>query len=114
MLWGIAPSNVGGGSVRSQGRRYSHRGCQVPGVGISIVFLAVGAILDFAVTGNTDQHGFNINTVGLILMVLGGVGLLVSLIVFGARERAWYGPRRKRTVVDDGYGHVAQREDIYD
>ena len=33
----------------------------MPGVGISVVVFAVGAVLDFAVTVNPDQHGFTIN-----------------------------------------------------
>jgi hypothetical protein len=37
----------------------------------------VGAILKFAIT--TTAHGVNINTIGVILMIVGGVGLVISL-----------------------------------
>jgi hypothetical protein len=38
---------------------------------ISILVFAVGAILDFAVTVSSTQHGFNIRTAGVILMIVG-------------------------------------------
>jgi hypothetical protein len=49
------------------------------GIGTSIFLIAVGAILRYAVTATTS--GFNIHTAGLILMILGAVGLVVSLIL---------------------------------
>jgi hypothetical protein len=81
----------------------------IGGLFSGIVLFAAGAILDFAVTANTMQHGFNIRTVGVILMIVGAVGVLLSLIggVFGG------GWRRHRTVVDDGHGNVIRREDTY-
>jgi hypothetical protein len=47
------------------------------GIGTSIFLIAVGAILYFAV--NADVSGLEISTVGLILMIVGIVGLLISL-----------------------------------
>jgi hypothetical protein len=47
------------------------------GIGTSLFMIAVGAVLDFAVTARA--RGFNVNTVGLILMIVGGAGLLISL-----------------------------------
>ncbi len=88
----------------------------VSGVVIGITIAAVGAILDFAVTASPYQHGLNVNTVGVILMVVGIVGIVLSA-VFGLRSevgyRGWGGYRRHRTVVDDGQGNVASREDSY-
>ena len=51
------------------------------GIGISIFLLAVGAILAFAVEATTE--GVDLDTVGVILMIVGGLGLLFSLLVFG-------------------------------
>jgi hypothetical protein len=48
------------------------------GLGTSIFLIAVGAILRFAVTATA--HGFNIQTVGLILIIVGVIGLLISLL----------------------------------
>ncbi|MPZ91794.1 MAG: hypothetical protein GEU68_09230 [Actinobacteria bacterium] len=47
-------------------------------LGASLFLLAVGAILTFAV--EVEAEGFNINTIGIILMVVGGIGLLLSLM----------------------------------
>jgi hypothetical protein len=65
-------------------------------IGASIFLIAVGAILKYAVTvQNTD--GFDLNTMGVILMIVGALGLLVSLI--WART-ATLGPwSRRETVV---------------
>jgi protein-S-isoprenylcysteine O-methyltransferase Ste14 len=48
------------------------------GIGTSLFLIAVGAILRFAVTVSSPD--FNIQTVGLILMIVGGVGLAISLL----------------------------------
>ena len=71
-------------SVRLSGRRTG----QVPGMtsGISLFLIAVGAILYFAV--NASVSGLEIDTVGLILMIVGAVGFLWSMFVlYGARDR---------------------------
>lgn len=48
------------------------------GIGTSLLLIAIGAVLKFAVTVTTS--GFNINTIGVILMIVGGVGLVLSLL----------------------------------
>jgi hypothetical protein len=53
-------------------------------LGVSIFLLVVGAILTFAVDVTTS--GFNLKTVGVILMVAGALGLVLSLL-FGAAFR---------------------------
>jgi hypothetical protein len=78
------------------------------GVVASILVFAAGAIVDFAVTASTAQHGFDVRTVGVILMVVGAVGFAVSMIFFAVSNT---GHRRHETTVDDGYGHVMHRED---
>ena len=55
-------------------------------VGASLFLIAVGAILRYAVTWNPQD--VNIETVGLILMIVGIVGLLFSLLwIFTLSER---------------------------
>lgn len=76
------------------------------GLVVSIIVFAVGAILDWAVTASTNQHGFNINKVGMILMIVGVVGAILSVIVMALGNT-----RRRTTVVDDGRGTVAHRVD---
>jgi heme/copper-type cytochrome/quinol oxidase subunit 2 len=48
------------------------------GIGTSLFLIAVGAILNWAVTATVA--GININTVGVILMVVGIAGLVISLL----------------------------------
>jgi uncharacterized membrane protein len=76
------------------------------GLVVSIIAFAVGAILDWAVTVNPYQHGFNVNKVGWILMVVGVVGAVISIVVMFAANT-----RRRRTVIDDGRGPVVSRID---
>ncbi|MGH9226584.1 MAG: DUF6458 family protein [Acidimicrobiales bacterium] len=57
------------------------------GIGVSVFLLALGGILAWGV--NVDKaEGFNINTIGMILMVVGAIGLIVSLAIFGGRGRS--------------------------
>jgi hypothetical protein len=53
--------------------------------GTSLFLIAVGAILRYAVTATVS--GVNLQTVGLVLIVVGIVGLLFSLLWFGAWAR---------------------------
>ena len=46
---------------------------------MSIFLIAVGAILRYAV--NVSVEGIEIDTIGLILMVVGAIGLLISLFI---------------------------------
>ena len=55
------------------------------GIGVSVFLLAVGAILAFAV--NASVSGLDINVIGYILMVAGAIGLLMTMLVFGRRDR---------------------------
>jgi Flp pilus assembly protein protease CpaA len=48
-------------------------------IGTSLFLIAVGAILNFAVTAHVE--GVNLHTVGVILMVVGGVGLGIGLFL---------------------------------
>ncbi len=50
-------------------------------IGTSVLLIAVGAILRFAV--NVSTSGFSLHTIGVILMVAGALGLLISLL-FGS------------------------------
>jgi hypothetical protein len=69
------------------------------GLGVSLFLIAVGAVLTFAV--NATVSGIDINTIGWILMIVGAIGILLSLLFWSS----WGGPggaRRRTTVVDDG------------
>jgi predicted membrane channel-forming protein YqfA (hemolysin III family) len=61
------------------------------GIGFSILLLVLGAVLTFAV--DVSAEGFNLNTVGIILMVAGVIGLLLSLLFWSS-----FSPYRRRSV----------------
>ena len=62
------------------------------GLGFSLFLVAVGAILRFAV--GADADGVNLQTVGLILMIVGAVGVVLSLIFW----TSWGGFHRSESV----------------
>ena len=66
------------------------------GIGASITLLALGAILAFAV--DAEVSGIDINVIGVILMVCGAIGLLLTMLVFGRRDRVVGGVAEERVV----------------
>jgi hypothetical protein len=62
--------------------------------GLSLFFLAVGAILTFAV--DTSVSGVDLDTIGVILMVIGLLGMLFSLVLWDN-----WGPRRDNDYIAD-------------
>ncbi|WP_372791669.1 DUF6458 family protein [Paraconexibacter sp.] len=69
-------------------------------IGTSIFLLALGAILKFAVTDAID--GVDLTTVGLILMIVGALGLVISMFMTSQlRDRA-----TERTVVRERHDQV--------
>lgn len=69
------------------------------GLGVSLLLVAAGAILAFAV--NAEVSGVDVQAVGWILLIVGIVGAVLSMIFWSS----WAGPgyfSRRRTVVDDG------------
>ena len=69
------------------------------GLGVSILLIAVGAILTWAV--NASVSGLELDTIGVILMVVGALGLVLSMIFWSS----WGGfgeTRRHTTYVDEG------------
>ena len=69
------------------------------GIGVSLILIAVGAILTWAV--NATVSGVDINTVGVILMVVGALGLVLSLMFWSSWGGVNGATRRRTTVVDD-------------
>ena len=65
------------------------------GFGASLFLIAVGAVLAFAVHVQ-NSSGFDINTIGVILLIVGGLGLILSLIFWSS----WGGFNRRDAAVD--------------
>jgi len=70
------------------------------GLGVGIVLAAVGAVLAFAVSATVS--GVNIHAVGWILLIVGIVGILLSMIFWSSWAGPGYLSSRRRTYVDDG------------
>ena len=68
------------------------------GIGVSVFLIAVGAILAFAIEATTE--GVDLDTVGVILMIVGAIGLLASML-FWSSMSPWAGSRRDEVVVRD-------------
>ena len=68
------------------------------GISTSIVLIAIGAILAFAV--DVTVSGLELQTVGWILLVVGAIGLLLSLLFWSS----WGGFRSRTTSVDPATG----------
>jgi hypothetical protein len=89
------------------------------GISVSILLIAVGAILTWGVTA--DAEGLDVNAIGVILLIVGLLGLVVSMIFWsswgGLQRRTAYveggpvrrvaAPRRRATVVEDEVEEVA-------
>jgi hypothetical protein len=71
------------------------------GIGVSLILIAVGAILTWAV--NTEVSGVDIQTIGVILLVVGLAGAILSLVFWSSwGGPAGYGRGRRTTYVEDG------------
>lgn len=71
------------------------------GIGASVFLLAVGAILAFAVN-NSSVLGLNIHVIGYILMACGLLGLILTLVIWGPRNRRSDAVVEERVVRDPG------------
>jgi hypothetical protein len=79
------------------------------GIAVSILLIAVGAVLTWGVTA--EAEGLDVNNIGVILMIVGILGLVISMIFwsswggFGRRTAYVEGgpaaPRRRATVIEE-------------
>jgi hypothetical protein len=77
------------------------------GIGTSIFLIAVGAVLAFAV--NVRTSGIDLQTVGVILMLVGILGAILSAIFWNS-----WGGFRRGAVYDDGGPVVTRRRVVRD
>lgn len=66
------------------------------GIGVSLFLMAIGAILAWAVS--VEVSGIDLDAVGVILLIIGAVGLVLSMLFWSS-----FAPfrREERTVVRD-------------
>jgi phosphate/sulfate permease len=78
----------------------------LPGMVLSAISTVAGAIMYWGVTAQSSNvvqnHGFRLSTLGVILMIAGVVGFVISLGVFITSRRSPSAPSRTvdREVVD--------------
>lgn len=77
------------------------------GIGVSVFLIAIGAILAFAI--HVATNGIDLSTVGVILMIVGGIGLVTALMIGGFG--GWGGVRRT-TYVDNGVVEPTSRRRV--
>ena len=70
-------------------------------LGVSLLLVAIGAILVWGV--ERDAEGINVDAIGVILMLVGLVGFLLSMI-FWSEWSPMYRGRRRYAESDVGYG----------
>ena len=83
------------------------------GMAFSTVAIAVGAVLYWAVT--SQGHGFRLSTIGVILMVVGAVGLVISTTIFALSRRP-AGSRNRtydREAIDTRGASTSVHEEIH-
>jgi len=66
-------------------------------IGASLFLIAIGAILKFAVTKGVN--GVDVGAVGVILMIVGALGLLITIALMTTRRRTDVVHRRNGTTV---------------
>jgi lipopolysaccharide export LptBFGC system permease protein LptF len=83
-------------------------------IGVGIFLVALGAIMAFAMEATTP--GINVNTLGIILLLIGLVVVLYSLL-FGSNLSPWGQRRivvRRRTVVEERPVEVVEERPLDD
>jgi hypothetical protein len=73
------------------------------GISVSILLIAVGAILTWGVTA--EAEGLDVNAIGVILMIVGALGLVISMIFWSS----WGGFRRRTAYVERAPAPAAPR-----
>ncbi len=69
------------------------------GLGVSLILIAVGAVLTWAV--HVGTNGVNLHAIGVVLLIVGIIGALLSMIFWSS----WAGPgyfTRRRGSYDEG------------
>ena len=70
------------------------------GIGVSLFLIAIGAILIWAI--EAEVAGVDINAVGVILLIVGAIGALLSIMFWSSWGGPGYWGSRRRTYVEEG------------
>jgi hypothetical protein len=77
-------------------------------IGVSLILVAVGAILVWGVSA--DAEGLDVDAIGVILMIVGFVGFLLSLVFWSEWSPVYRGSRRRAYV--EGDAPVVRRREV--
>lgn len=66
------------------------------GIGVSIFFLTIGAILKFAIDPDVLGDSVHIDVIGVIFMIVGAVGLVLSVVLLSRRGQTSEGELQHR------------------
>ncbi|MGD0082896.1 MAG: hypothetical protein ABSD78_06820 [Acidimicrobiales bacterium] len=80
------------------------------GIVFSILAITAGAIMYWAVT--TPTHGFKLSTVGVVLMIAGGAGLLISAALFATQRNSSRRSTYDQQTVDAQGRETAVHEEV--
>ena len=78
------------------------------GIVVSMLMIAAGAIMRFAVTA--QGHGFNVHTTGVILIIIGIVGAVLSIVYWASWGGFRSGAVGRRTTVVSTQGPAVNGE----
>ncbi len=71
------------------------------GLGVSLLLIAVGAILVWGL--ERDIGGIDEDAIGVILMIIGAIGAILSMLFWSSwGGPGYFGARRRATYVEDG------------
>ncbi len=70
------------------------------GLGVSLILIAAGAVLTWAV--HVGTHGVNLHAIGVVLLVVGIIGALLSMIFWSSWAGPGYFTRSRRGYYDEG------------
>jgi len=80
------------------------------GIVFSILAIAAGAIMYWAITAPT--HGFKLTTVGIVLMIAGAAGLLISGVLYGTSRNGSRRATYDRQTVDEQGRETAVHQEV--
>jgi hypothetical protein len=68
------------------------------GIGVSLILIAAGAILAFAVHASSGT--FNVHTIGIILLVVGAIGVVLSMVFWSSWGGFGHGRETNTTIIE--------------
>ena len=80
------------------------------GMGLSATALIAGAIMRFAIT--VQGKGFNVSKIGVILMIAGAIGLVISSVLFGLTRTQGNGTHTMHSETSDAQGNAVVQDRI--